>query len=317
MIGQTRLNDKVIAVAGPTASGKSDLALELAKLFDGEIVCCDSMQIYRGMDVGTAKPTAAERAAVPHHMVDFLDPGTAYSCADYATDARAATDSVLARGKLPVICGGTGLYLDGLLYERPYSDSCDSGALREELEKEAKEKGNHALWERLSECDPESAENIHENNVRRVARALEIFMLTGRKKSELDALPRRPVYDSLVLILHTPDRSVQNARIEARVDRMLEAGLLDETRTLMADGVFEGKNTASQAIGYKEMLGYLRGEDSLDAAREKLIIATRQYAKRQDTWFSALDYGKVIEIGPGFPPPLDEAKRLVSDFLKR
>lgn len=311
------MNRKVVAVAGPTASGKSALAMELAKRFDGEIVCCDSMQIYRDMNIGTAKPTAEERAEVRHHMVDFLDPDTKYSCADYTSDAKLCIDDVLSRGKLPVICGGTGLYLDSLLYERPYSESCDSGKLREELENEAKEKGSHFLWEKLRAVDPGSAAQIHENNMRRVARALEIYMLTGRKKSELDSLPRLPVYDSLTLILHTSDRTVQNKRIETRVDRMIEDGLTEETRALMQKGVFDCNGTAAQAIGYKEMLGYLRSEDTLSEAREKLIIATRQYAKRQDTWFSGLSYGHKIELGEEFPDPLETALALVSDFLKR
>ncbi len=289
-------NRKIIAIAGPTASGKSDLAMMIAKRFDGEIVCCDSMQIYREMNIGTAKPTEEDRREIPHHMTDFLDPDVKYSCADYAKDARRCVEDILGRGKLPVVCGGTGLYLDSLLFDRPYEESTEAGSIREEMAAFADEHGPHGLWLRLNEVDPESAARIHENNVRRVCRALEIFYSTGRKKSELDALPAKPFFNACVFVLHTKDRDVQNRRIEKRTDLMIEAGLLDETEKLLAKGIFDGNSTAAQAIGYKEMLGYLRGEMTLCEAREKLIIATRQYAKRQDTWFGNMKYGTKIEL---------------------
>lgn len=307
----------VVAVAGPTASGKSDLALRLCREFGGEIVCCDSMQIYRYMDIGTAKPTAAERAEIPHHMCDFLDPGTAYSAADYSADAKKCIDDVIARGRLPVICGGTGLYLDSLLFERPWEEAPGRTGVRERLEREAAEKGNRALWERLREVDPETAGKTHENNIRRVIRALELCELTGVPKSELDRRSGNARYGFLCLVLHRNDRSEQNARIERRVDAMLASGLEAETRMLDGMGVFTEGQTASQAIGYKEMLGYLHGEATLADARERIIVATRQYAKRQDTWFLHKDYSDVIEISAESPDPYPEACGKVRSFLGR
>ena len=221
---------KIVAVVGHTASGKTGLAIALAERLGGEIVCCDSMQIYREMDIGTAKPTPEELARVPHHTVDFVDPMRPYSCADYAEDAEKAIKDILSRGKLPIICGGTGLYLDTLLFERPFDECGGRSDVRERLEREAQELGAHALHLRLSEVDPESAAKIHENNVRRVIRALEIFETTGKKKSELDALASPAKYDFLAFELRRTDMAERYARIEARVDEMLSTGLLEETK---------------------------------------------------------------------------------------
>ncbi len=307
---------RLVAVAGPTASGKSELAVKLALRFGGEIVCCDSMQIYRGMDVGTAKPTAAERAAVPHHMTDVADPDTVYSAADYAEDAAACVRNIASRGRLPVVCGGTGLYLDALLFERPWSESRGATELRAALLRTAEEPGGaHRLWEELRSVDPASAESIHENNVRRVVRALEIFRSSGVPKSELDRRSGAPRFRALVLVLHRADRGEQNRRIERRVDRMLADGLLEETRSLDEAGVFASGSTAAQAIGYKELLGCLRGEKTLAEARRDLIVATRRYAKRQDTWFAAKPYATRIEIGPDSPDPWPEAEAQTLAFL--
>ena len=308
--------EKIIAVAGPTASGKSELALKLCLKYGGELVCCDSMQIYTGMDIGTAKPTAEERERVVHHMCDFLDPGTAYSAADYARDACRCAEDILNRGKIPVICGGTGLYLDALLFQRPWDESDGHTEIRDRLAAEAAADGAHAMWERLKLVDPESAAAIHQNNIRRVIRALEIYELTGVPKSVLDRRAGNPRYDALCLVLHRSDRSEQNSRIEARVDRMLEAGLADETEMLLKKGVFDGKSTASQAIGYKEMLGYVRGICTLGEAREELITATRRYAKRQDTWFAHREYCRTIEISREHPDPYPEVCELIDGFLK-
>ncbi|MCQ2353889.1 MAG: tRNA (adenosine(37)-N6)-dimethylallyltransferase MiaA [Clostridia bacterium] len=306
----------LIAIAGPTASGKSALALRLACELGGEIVGCDSMQIYRRMDIGTAKPTAAERMSVPHHMIDFADPDVLYSCADYASDAEKCVEDIHKRGKIPVVCGGTGLYLDSLLFDRPWSESGGQSEIREKLSAEAqKENGAHILWERLLAIDPESAMKTHENNVRRVIRALEIFELTGIPKSELDRRGGEPRYDHLVFSLCRPDRAEQNARIESRVDEMIRDGLLEETSRLDKEGVFAANVTASQAIGYKEMLGCVRGECTLAEARESLIIATRQYAKRQLTWFGAKDYVHRIDITPESPDPYPAIRKAVKEYF--
>jgi tRNA dimethylallyltransferase len=283
---------RLLAVVGPTASGKSALALALAHRLGGEIVSCDSMQVYREMDIGTAKPTDAERAAIPHHLIDVADPREAFSCADYVAMASEAVEAIAGRGALPILCGGTGLYLDAFLRGGLSAETRVDPAVRERLLAEARECGNAALHARLAAVDPESAAATHENNVKRVIRALEIYESTGMTKTEADRLSRQweSPYDAVVIGLRYPDRSLLYDRIHARVDQMLEAGLLDETRALLGAGVFAENHTAAQAIGYKEILPYLRGEESLESAKERLVIATRHYAKRQLTWFGAKDY---------------------------
>lgn len=283
---------RILAVVGPTASGKSALALELAKRLDGEIVSCDSMQIYRGMDIGTAKPTLAERTAVPHHLIDIAEPDEDFSVMDYVALAEQAVADILSRGRLPIFCGGTGLYLDAFLRggtpETPGSDP----ALHAELEALARERGAEYLHEVLRQVDPETAETVHQNNLRRVIRALEIHRLTGVAKSEWDRRSRlAPArYAAAVLGLTYTSRELLYGRIDRRVDAMLSEGLVDETRELMCRGVFERSRTASAAIGYEELLPYLQGEISLDEAVKTLKTATRRYAKRQITWFSAKPY---------------------------
>lgn len=310
------MKNKIIAVAGHTASGKTSLAIRLAESLGGEIVCCDSMQIYRVMDIGTAKPTPEELARVPHHMVDFVDPMREYSCAEYAEDAERAIKDIISRGKLPVICGGTGLYLDTLLFERPFDECGGRSDVRERLAAEAEELGAHALHERLREVDPESAEKIHENNLRRVIRALEIYETTGRKKSELDAIPSPAKYDFLAFELRRTDMDERYARIEKRCDEMIASGLLEETKKLLDMGIFEKNPTAAQAIGYKEMLGCVRGEMDLSEARERLCIATRRYAKRQVTWFSAKNYIETVGLTDSMPDPTDALAAKVREWLK-
>lgn len=310
------MKNKIIAVAGHTASGKTSLAIRLAEILGGEIVCCDSMQIYRVMDIGTAKPTPEELARVPHHMVDFVDPMREYSCAEYAEDAERAIKDIISRGKLPVICGGTGLYLDTLLFERPFDECGGRSDVRERLAAEAEELGAHALHERLREVDPESAEKIHENNLRRVIRALEIYETTGRKKSELDAIPSPAKYDFLAFELRRTDMNERYARIEKRCDEMIAAGLLEETKKLLDMGIFEKNPTAAQAIGYKEMLGCVRGEMDLSEARERLCIATRRYAKRQVTWFSAKNYIETVGLTDSMPDPTDALAAKVREWLE-
>jgi tRNA dimethylallyltransferase len=297
---------RLLAVVGSTASGKSAVAVELAKRLGGEIVSCDSMQVYRGMNVGTAKPTAEEMGGIAHHLIDVADADENFNCADYVALAQKAIEDIHARGKLPILCGGTGLYLDSLLrggFEETQSDS----ALRQRLFDYAAEHGNHALHKRLREVDPESADVIHENNVKRVVRALEIYESTGMTKTEADRRTREieSPYDATVIGLNYPEREILYGRIDRRVDEMLANGLLEETRGLYEAGVFVQNATAAQAIGYKELLGVLEGTDTLEYATETLKRATRHYAKRQITWFSAKPYVKWIDMTEqGAPLPL-------------
>jgi tRNA dimethylallyltransferase len=282
---------KIYAVVGPTASGKSALALELAKRHGGEIISCDSMQIYKRMDIGTAKPTAEEQSEVRHHLIDIVEPDVDFSCEDYVAYADKAIADCVSRGKLPIICGGTGLYLDTLLRGGNSAPVADTSVIRAELTARAESEGADAIYAELMRVDRESAENIHPNNLKRVIRALEIYYSCGVPKSELDRASKQiePRYDASVLMLRYADRDILYRRIEKRVDQMIAEGLLEETRALMREGVFEKNGTAAQAIGYKELLGYLRGEQSLEDAIADLKTATRRYAKRQITWFSAKD----------------------------
>ena len=294
IMNNEQIKPRILAVVGSTASGKTGLAIELAKRLNGEIVSCDSMQLYKSMNVGTATPDEAERQGIPHHLMDFVDPTDprGYSCADYVTDARNAVADILARGKLPILCGGTGLYLDAFLRGGSFEVTDSDPALRDELYALAEREGAEALHAILWELDPETAEAVHPNNVKRVVRAVEICRTTGRKKSELDRESREPdsPYDATVIGLHYDSRELLYSRIDRRVDIMLEQGLVEETRHLREMGVFETCKTAAQAIGYKELFPYLDGEATLEACVETLKLATRHYAKRQLTWFRAKDY---------------------------
>ena len=289
---------KILAVTGPTASGKTSLAIALARELNGEIISCDSMQIYREMDIGTAKPTKDEQAAVRHHLIDILPPDAPYSCSDYVKDAEAVIDDIVSRGKLPIFCGGTGLYLDRLLRGGNEDEAASDPAIREELKKFYKENGVDALYERLVSLDPEAAEAIHKNNVKRVMRAIEICLVTGQKKSEIDKKNSEmsDKYDATVITLAFNDRERLYERIDRRVDAMIEEGLVEETKKLLDMGVFERSLTASQAIGYKELFPYFRGEVSLEECIDELKRASRRYAKRQITWFSGKDYTQKVFV---------------------
>lgn len=291
------MKPKIVAIVGPTASGKSALALMLAKKIGGEIVSCDSMQIYRKMNIGTAKPTEDEMRDVPHKMIDIVDPDADFSCADYIRLADVAVKDILSRGRVPIFCGGTGLYLDAFLRGSDFENTEVDLELRRELEEFAKINGNDALHDMLREIDPESAEAIHKNNVKRVIRAIEIYKTSGKTKTELDRLSllSESEYDATVIGLRYNDRELLLDRINKRVDVMLDDGLLDETRELLELGVLEKNTTATQAIGYKEMLGFIRGEMSFEESVESLKLATRKYAKRQMTWFSAKKYVNWID----------------------
>ncbi len=289
---------KILAIVGPTASGKTALSIALAHALDGEIVSADSMQIYRGMDIGTAKPSMVEREGIPHHLIDIADPDEAFSVADYITYAERAVQDILSRGKLPILCGGTGLYLDAFLRGGLTETPGANERLREELYDIAKCEGEDALHAMLAEVDPESAVATHKSNVRRVVRALEIYRLTGVTKTEWDRrsreIPTR--YNAAVICLSFTDRALLYERIERRVDAMLADGLLDETQQLLDAGVFERSSTAAAAIGYKELLPYFAGACTLDDAVVQLKTATRRYAKRQLTWFLAKDYVRVLPV---------------------
>lgn len=294
MIRFDNIKPPILAIVGPTASGKTGLSVELAKRLGGEIVSCDSMQLYRYMNIGTAKPTEAEKRGIPHHLMDLVDPTDprGYSCADYAKDATAAANDILSRGKLPVFCGGTGLYLDAFLRGGSFEVTDVDPGLRRELTEYAETHGAEALHAMLRALDPEAAEAIHPNNVKRVVRAIEICRTTGCTKSELDRRSREveSPYNALVLGLQYRDRSILYDRIGRRVDIMLADGLVEETKKLRDMGVFETCPTAAQAIGYKELFPYLDGHATLEEVTEDLKTATRHYAKRQMTWFSAKPY---------------------------
>ncbi len=316
----TDMKQRLVAIVGPTASGKTSLSIALAQQFGGEIVCCDSMQIYRGMDVGTAKPTLEEMQGVPHHLLDFVPPQKSYSCAEYVCDARATIQKITGRGVLPILCGGTGLYLDALLLGGSFEDTPNDPAVRVRLEQLAAEPdGKDLLHQRLQQVDPDSAAAIHKNNVKRVIRALEIYECCGTPKSVLDKRSRERglLYDATVIGLRYHSRDLLYSRIDRRVDIMLKDGLYDEVVRLKNEGIFEQNATAAQAIGYKELLGALDGSTTLTEAVEQLKMATRHYAKRQMTWFSAKPYVRWIyaddEAGNlrDSRDVLDEAVRIV------
>lgn len=300
---------KVIAVCGPTASGKSALALELCEKMNGELVSCDSMQIYKYLDIGTAKPNDEEKRRVRHHMIDVCMPNESCSSAEYAKKAKECIDDILARGKTPVVCGGTGLYLDSLLYNTEYTEVKTDPELRESLLK----RNNHELWLELNEKDPESACVIHENNVKRVVRALEIFYTTGMTKTELDAKQRKTPseYDFITLILDFHDREKLYRRINLRCEQMISSGLLEEIKSLLDCGLLEEGTTAYQAIGYKELIEYLKGDITFDAALENLKQATRNYAKRQITWFKKTNGFRI------YPDEYDTVTDMTEDVLSK
>lgn len=275
---------RVLAVVGPTASGKTALGVELAKVYGGEVISADSMQIYKGMDIASAKPTEEEMQGIPHHLIGFLDMGETFSAADYVRLANEKIREVISRGKLPVIVGGTGLYVDSLLENVRFSEGGSDEAYRQELREFAAQEGNEALHSRLAAIDPEAAEAIHPNNVVRVIRALEVCHVTGRKFSDLKAESRteESPYDSLIIGLNYEDRSVLYSRIDRRVDIMAENGLVQEAEELWKRS---GMTTAANAIGYKELIPYFEGTMSLEECISIIKQETRHYAKRQLTWF--------------------------------
>lgn len=273
----------VIVICGPTASGKTALSVELAKEFDAEIISADSMQIYKGMDIATAKPSIEERQGIPHHIMDFLDPTESFSVADYVKLAHEKIKDIASRGKIPMIVGGTGLYISSLINNIRFEESECDYAYREELRLLAQEKGNSYLLDMLREIDPATAATLHENNQSRVIRALEVYKVTGKTMSQTQEESRTEPspYEPCMIALDY-DREQLYDRINRRVDMMLDMGLIDEAKDFFSKGDLP---TAAQAIGYKELLPYFKGEKELSDCVEHLKQETRKYAKRQLTWF--------------------------------
>ncbi|NLY53226.1 MAG: tRNA (adenosine(37)-N6)-dimethylallyltransferase MiaA [Firmicutes bacterium] len=302
---------KLLVIVGPTAVGKTDIAIQLALKLNGEIISADSMQIYRGMDIGTAKPTLEEQAGIPHHLIDVVDPGEPFSVADFQALARAKIDEISARGRLPILAGGTGLYVRAVIDPYNFIPAETDWKLREKLRRQAQEVGLASIYQWLSEVDPVAADRIHPNDARRIIRALEVYQTTGKPLSfwEQQVDTDRPLYDLLMIGLNRPRQELYQ-RINLRVDKMVEAGLLDEARRLLAQGLDE-KFIANQAIGYKEFFPYLKGQETLDEAMERLKQNTRRYAKRQLTWFRADPRIQWVQITVG-----RQTAEIVNDILQ-
>ena len=275
----------IICIAGPTASGKTSLAVELAKELNGEVVSCDSMQVYRRMDIGTAKPTVEEMQGIPHHMIDVAEPDEDFSVSRYCRLASPIVDDIVARGKTAIIAGGTGLYMDSLMRGNTFAPFPSTG-VREKLEAQADSEGMEAMLSRLSSVDPEAAARLHLSDRKRIIRALEVYLETGQTITEHNRKTQLipPKYSPLWLGLDFADRAELYRRIDARVDLMLEMGLISEIQDLLASGI-PPKCTAMQAIGYKEFVSALHGEETIAQAAEEVKKSSRHYAKRQLTWF--------------------------------
>ena len=273
----------LIVICGPTASGKTALSIAIAKTIGCEVVSADSMQIYKGMTIATAKPTPEEMDGVPHHLIDFLEPSNSFSVADYVSLAHKAIEDIGNRGMIPLVCGGTGLYINSLVDNITFDESCSSTTLRDELLELAKEKGNGYLLEMLREFDPESAERFHENNLTRIIRAIEVYKTTGKTISQFnrESKDKGSPYDAVMIGINYCDRQKLYDRINLRVDMMMENGLLDEAKEVLSGDL----KTSYQAIGYKELAPYFNGEAYLEDCIDKLKMESRRYAKRQLTWF--------------------------------
>lgn len=312
------MKDKIIVIVGPTAVGKTDFSIELAKRFNGEVISGDSMQIYKKLDIGTAKATPEEMDGIPHHLIDIKETDESYSVSDFQEDASKKIDEITTSGKVPIIVGGTGLYIESLLYPVSHSGEAEPNfELRNELEEYAKEKGNQGLWERLNKIDPDAAEKIHPNNVRRVIRALEVYYETGQLFSSFqnERKKKDSIYDAYIICLNT-DRSVLYERINKRVDIMIEEGLLEEAQELWNKLGPEPKAQSTKGIGYQELFPYFNDESSLDEAVAKIKQNSRRYAKRQLTWFrNRLEnvhwYDFVLK-----PEQKEESFIKIKDFLK-
>lgn len=306
-----------LVICGPTASGKTALAVALAQRLNGEVVSADSMQVYRTMDIGTAKPTKEEMQGVPHHMLDVADPWENYSVSRYVTDAIPVMDDILARGKLPIVAGGTGLYIDHLMAGRQFAPFApDTAQVRQQLQQQAQEEGLEPLREKLAQVDPEAAQRLHPNDEKRIIRALEVYLTTGKTITqhnlESQAIP--PRYHPLTIGLDFEERPNLWRRIDQRVDGMMEQGLEAEVRRLLDAGI-PPTCTAMQAIGYKEIVSALeQGRPAWEGA-EEVKLRSRQYAKRQLTWFRRNPRTHWIRWGetPNFSQALDNSTQLAHD----
>ena len=306
---------KILVIVGPTASGKTRMAVELAQCHNGEVISADSMQIYRTMDIGTAKPTKEEMGGIPHHMIDVADPEEDFSVARYVEMAARCVDDVLERGKLPIVAGGTGLYIDSLLSGRTFAPFSPDSALRGELERELAEKGGQAMLEALAQVDPEAAQRLHPNDHKRIVRALEVYRSTGKTitqhNRETQAIP--PRYNALTIGLAFQDRQAMWRRIDQRVDEMVAAGLEDEVRRLLTSGI-SPKCTAMQAIGYKEFTQALSGEMTWQEATDVVKLRSRQYAKRQLTWFGRNPNTRWVRWDD--PPEFEQGRRASTEYME-
>lgn len=305
---------RIAVVTGPTATGKTALGVMLAQDLNGEVVSADSMQIYRGMDIGTAKVTEAEMCGIPHHMIDVADPGEDFSVARYVAQAEEYVTDILSRGKLPVIVGGTGLYIDSLISGRSFAGGEPSPELRRELNERFDLLGGEKLLDELQSIDPERASKLHPSDKKRIVRALEVFHSTGMTITQHDIETQKlpPRYDAAVIALSYEDRDELYKRIDQRVDRMLEAGLLDEVKSLLTAGIPQ-TSTGMQAIGYKEIAAFLRGETSLDEAIDAIKRESRRYAKRQLTWLRRNPYIHWFLWGGG--RNFEQARQFSAKFL--
>ena len=305
--------NSIVCLAGPTASGKTALAVELAKDINGEVVSCDSMQVYRRMDIGTAKPSPEEMQGIPHHMIDVAEPDEDFSVSRYCAMAAPIVDDIVARGKTAIIAGGTGLYMDSLIRGNDFAPFPSTG-VRERLEAEADEVGLPAMLARLREIDPDTADRVFDR--KRILRALEVYLETGETITEHNRKTRLipPKYTPLWLGLDFADRGELYRRIDQRVDIMLEMGLMEEIRSLLDSGIPE-KCTAMQAIGYKEFVNALEGREPLSQAAEEVKKASRHYAKRQLTWFrrNPAVHWLIRREGQGSEEILASARQIIRD----
>lgn len=274
----------VIVICGPTASGKTGLSIDLAKKIQGEIVSCDSMQIYQDMNIGTAKPTKEEMQGIPHYLLDFVSPTQRYSVADYKKEAKKAIKQIIQKGKTPIVVGGTGLYIDSLIYEIDYPEIAFDETYRKQLEQQVKQQGLETLYEKAKQIDPEAIQKISKTDQKRILRILEIYHATGKTKTEQEQLSRQkePEYDYHVYALSW-ERKILYQRINQRVDDMIKQGLIQEVKGILQK--YDTFPTAMQGLGYKEVVAYLQGETTKEEMIEKIKQETRRYAKRQLTWF--------------------------------
>jgi tRNA dimethylallyltransferase len=311
------VKEKMIVIVGPTAVGKTRLGVELAKKFDGEVISGDSMQIYRGLDIGTAKVTEEEAEGIPHHLINEKDPDESYAVSDFKEVASKKIEAIRARGHVPIVVGGTGLYIESLLFDVSHGGEAEPDeAFRKQMEEKAEKEGKESVWEQLKEIDPEAAKKIHHNNVRRVIRALEVYHVTGQTFSSYQAerQEKEALYDAFVIGLNT-DRALLYERINQRVDLMMEQGLVEEAKRLWQ--AVDVEVQSAKGIGYKELFPFFEGKEDLEEAVDNIKQNSKRYAKRQLTWFR-----NRFEVDAWFdlvenPEQVTECEEQVQKFLNR